>query len=104
MTKYLALGTKQSNRVILTTKEGMTGICFVFNQAAYNSEIVVLNFYTYCRSFCPFLGRDQVLGYKLQVFGIQICIALHCAHALLLFVAVSEVDVDRCQTTQLFWL
>ena len=30
----------------------------------------------------------DVLGYQLQVFGGEICIALHCAHAPLLFVVV----------------
>ena len=37
-------------------------------------------------------------GYQLQVFGIQICIALHCASAPSLFVAVSEVKMSRQMT------
>ena len=41
---------------------------------------------------------QNLLGYQLQVFGIQICIALHCARAPSLFVAVSEVKMSR-QTT-----
>ena len=39
----------------------------------------------------------EVLGYQLQVFGIWICIALHCACALPLFVR-SEAKMSR-QTT-----
>ena len=34
---------------------------------------------------------QNLLSYQLQVFGIQICIALHCARAPSLFVAVSAV-------------
>lgn len=30
--------------------------------------------------------ENTVLGNQLQVFGVQICIVLHCAHAPLLFV------------------
>ena len=35
-----------------------------------------------------------VLGYRLQVFGVQICIALHCARAPSLLVAVSQVTIS----------
>ena len=40
----------------------------------------------------------MILGYQLQVFGIWIYIALHCALAPSLFVAVSEAKMSR-QTT-----
>ena len=44
----------------------------------------------------------DVLGYQLQVFGVQICIPLHCARAPSLFVAVSStlhtVDAPAVRT------